>query len=363
MKEKTGAGKKVQKYLSNYIQDSDPYFEEFFSRQKAFTDSISPIASQMVEKFQDFIGGKRLRGALTRSGYQMFGGGNDYEITKASLAVEIIHGLALIHDDIMDQDDLRRGKPTIHKQYETSYREGGSDEKAQTYGKSMAILVGDLGAFLTNIIIAETNFPEERKVRLMKRISEVILLTIYGQGLDVTYEQKLRPLEEEALRVHQYKTSYYTVTGPLEYGAILAGCNESDPRYQALEKYGLPIGLAFQLKDDEMGIFSEEEQIGKPVFSDLREGKVTLLFAKTFEKADNSQLKFLKSVYGKPKADRKDLEKVREIITETGALEYSRKICLDLIAEGKSHISEITRDESYRELLKLIAEFVTKRDK
>jgi geranylgeranyl diphosphate synthase type I len=319
----------------------------------------------MVEKYHNFIGGKRLRGALTRESYQMFGGEEEYNILKASMVVELIHGFGLIHDDIMDNDDLRRGKPTIHEQYlrEILENKDSTKEEAYLYGISMAMMIGDLGPLFSNLIIAETNFPPERKVKLLSKLSETVLYTIYGQGMDVTFEQNEIPTEEEAMQVHRYKTAYYTITGPLQYGALLAGIEETDPRYQALEKYGLPIGIAFQLKDDELGIFSESEKIGKPVFSDLRQGKVTVLFAKAFENADNGKLKFLKKVHGHPEASSEDLEKVKEIIVETGALEYSRNLSLQLIDEGTSYIKEVTSDEKYRDLLNLIAEFVSSRDK
>lgn len=356
---------KVKGYLSDYIEESTPLIEEFFSKQVNYAKSVSPIAVKMVEKYRDFIGGKRFRGAMTKLSYHMFEGEEEYDVLKASLAVEIIHCFGLIHDDIMDQDDIRRNKPTIHKQFEAELQEHDEHSKLKPdrYGDYMSMTTGDLGPFLANLIIQEANFPNERKIKYLGKLSEYIINTVYGQGMDLTYEQSLMPSQDEAMRVHQYKTAYYTIVGPLQYGAVLAGVDDKDERLAAIEKFGLPVGIAFQLKDDEMGLFSETEKIHKPIFSDLRQGKVTLLFAKTFEMADNSQLEFLKSVYGKTDADGKDLEKVREIVAETGALEYSRKICLDLIADGMSHVNEITSDEYYRELLNLIAEFVTQRDK
>lgn len=358
------AGQKVNNYLKDYVSKVTPKFEEFFEKQIKFSSEVSPIAVEMVEKYRDFIGGKRLRGALTKESYEMFGGEEEYDILKASMVVEIIHGFGLIHDDIMDQDNLRRNKPTLHKQYELENLEKGfPKEKSKLYGTSMATMVGDLGPFYNNLILEEVNFPAERKVKVLKKISETILYTIYGQGLDVTYGQQNNPIEEQALRVHKYKTSYYTITGPLQYGAILAGAREDDSRFAALEKYGIPIGIAFQLKDDELGLFSETEKIGKPIFSDLRQGKVTLLFAKAFENADNTQLEFLKMVYGNPEASEKDLMKVREIVVETGALKYSRKLSAQLIEEGTSYVKKITSDERHQDLLNLIAEFVGARKK
>jgi geranylgeranyl diphosphate synthase type I len=265
----------------------------------------------------------------------------------------------------MDKDELRRGKKTIYKQYEEKIAEEKNlkDDEAWHYGVSMGMSVGDMGPFFSNLIISETSFPDEIKMKFLHVISEIMISTVYGQGMDVTYEKNKRPQEEQVMLINKHKTAFYTIVGPLRYGAILAGTNEDDKRYQALEKYGVPIGLAFQLKDDELGLFSEEKKIGKQVYSDVRAGKMTLLFAKAFEFADNNQLKYLESALGNPEASQEELKKVREIVVETGALEYSRQLGLQLISEGTSHVNEITGDEKYRDLLNLVAEFVRTREK
>ncbi len=364
-KEESGTiNQKIKALLNGYVDEVTPYFKEFFLEQKEYARKISPIALDMVERYENFLGGKRLRGYLTKKSYEMFAGEKDYDISYASLFVEAIHGFALVHDDIMDKDDLRRGEPTVHVQYEDLHDKSyplGKNRKH--YALSMAVNTGDLGVFFANLLVEKTNFPSERKMKLIKRMSEVFINTIYGQGLDVSFEEKEGILEEEVLQVHKYKTAYYTVTGPLQFGAILAGVDEADPRYKATEGYGLPVGVAFQLKDDEMGLFSSEERMGKPIYSDLRQGKVTLLFAKAFENADQEELEFLKSVHGNPNAKKEDLEKVKEIVVKTGALQYSQDLSEKLVIEGNKFIPEITKDKEYQELLNLISEFVISREK
>jgi geranylgeranyl diphosphate synthase type I len=163
--------------------------------------------------------------------------------------------------------------------------------------------------------------------------------------------------------IHKFKTAFYTIPGPLQYGAILAGVAEHDPRYKALEEYGIPVGIAFQLRDDELGMFSQQEKFGKPIYSDLRQGKNTVLFAKAFENANEEQLKVLNVMHGNPDVKEEDLHVINEILIETGALKYSEDLSRTLVEEGKAHINKITDNKNYKELLDLVADFVVTRDK
>lgn len=361
---KEHVNKKAKEHLLQFIGEVSPYFDEFFSAQKNVSKAIAPIALDMVERYEDFIGGKRLRGALTKIGYEMFGGKPTDDIYKASMIVELIHGFGLMHDDIMDEDELRRKKPTMHIQYQKYFDENFTDSRRhkELYGTSMALNVGDLGPFYANLIIEQTNFPDKLKMRFLKRVSEVVIQTVHGQGLDVTYEQDDVPTEEKVMAIHKFKTAYYTIAGPIQYGAILAGLKETDIRYKAIEDYGIPVGIAFQLRDDELGMFSNPEKFGKPIYSDLRQGKNTVLFAQAFEKADKEQLKFLKSVHGNPNVNEKDLAKVNKILVDTGALSYSQELGWRLVDEGREFISGITNKKKYKELLDLVANYVVTRE-
>lgn len=355
---------KAKEYLKAYISDVTPFFSEFFAAQKERAKDISEVALDMVERYEDFIGGKRLRGALTKLGYEIFGGTNTKDILKASSVSEIIHGFGLMHDDIMDEDELRRNKPTMHIQYETLHKEKFFDSKRSgiLFGTSMAINVGDLGPFYANLIIEGTDFPAEYKINFLRRVSEIVIQTVHGQGLDVTFEQYNIPQEDRVMDIHKFKTSFYTIPGPMQYGSILAGVDENSSEYKAIEKYGIPLGIAFQLRDDELGMFSQSEKFGKPIYSDLRQGKNTLLFAKAFEKATAAQLDFLKSVYGNPAVNIEDLAKVNQILIDTGSVEYSHELCDQLVAEGKKYISQVTKDKKHQELLDVVADYVVTRE-
>ena len=355
----------VISHLKEYISEVSPYLEEFFQKQRINAAKISPIAEDMVARFEDFIGGKRLRGSLTKLGYEIFGGKPTNDIYKASAIIEIIHGFGLMHDDIMDEDELRRKKPTMHIQYENLHADKYSDSKRdqKLFGTSMALNVGDLGPFYANLIIEDTDFAPEIKMGFLKRLSEIVIQTVHGQGLDVSSEQDNKPDEDTVMDIHKFKTAFYTISGPLQYGAILAGADTSDPRYQALEEFGIPVGIAFQLRDDELGMFSKSEKFGKPIYSDLRQGKNTVLFAKAFENASAEQLEILEAAHGNPDVTEEDLQKVNQILEDTGAVEYSQEISWDLVAQGKEHVSQITDNPEHKEMLDLVADFVVSRDK
>lgn len=357
---------KAEDYLKQYIEGSAPYSDHFFLQQKKIATGVSPIAAEMVEIYRRFLGGKRLRGALTYGSYKMFGGQREEDILQASLIIEIIHAFGLIHDDIMDEDRLRRGQPTAHVQYEDSLKEKSgiklSKNNPQHFGLSMALDLGDLGPFFSNLILYQTKFSPKTKMDFLEVLSETIVTTIYGQGLDINFELDPNPTQDKVLKVHLYKTANYTVIGPLRYGAVLAGVSKKSPIFKALEGYGRPVGIAFQLRDDELGMFSSEKKLGKPVDSDLREGKNTLLFSKAFENGNPEQISFLRYAHGNKNLTERDLEKARGVIVETGALEFSQKESHRLVEEGKKHIPEITRDKHSQELLAVLADYVVKRN-
>ena len=180
-----------------------------------------------------------------------------------------------------------------------------------------------------------------------------------GQALDISYEAEKRFSEEDVLRVHRYKTAEYTIPGPISVGAILAGASED--QLKAIKDLGIPLGIVFQLRDDELGMFSTEEELGKPVDSDLRESKVTILIVKAFEKAQGKDLEFLKYAFGNKNLTRKEVEKVREIIRTTGALEYSQKLSRKLAEGGKKFIPLINKNPKFQKILLELVDFVIER--
>lgn len=338
--------------LLQYNKDVAPLIEKIFDQEKNRVSKITPMAGKMVDEYKDFLlGGGKLRGYEIFLGYQMFGGKNKQVGLTASLTIEIVHSFLLMHDDFMDQDALRRGKPTIHKKYALKH--------GDHYGESMAINLGDVGCLFAYRILNSLKLPAERLVLATKFLSQVLIDVGVGQALDITYGEEKNLTEGAVLQIHRYKTAGYTVSGPLSIGAILAGADEK--KLKALEDFGIPVGVAFQIRDDELGMFSSEKQIGKPVDSDLKEGKVTLLIVKALESASGEDKKFLKHAHGNQHLTSAEVERVRSIFRETGAFEYSHNLAKKLSQDGKKFIPQITSDPEFRKMLSGLADFVVDR--
>ncbi|OGE16239.1 hypothetical protein A3F00_02645 [Candidatus Daviesbacteria bacterium RIFCSPHIGHO2_12_FULL_37_11] len=354
------------KYLEEYNHNIQPVIDKFFSDQKKEVIKIAPIAGAMIDDFKDFLeGGKKLRGCEVLLGYEMFGGKDHKTGLLASLVIEIIHASLLIHDDFMDQDDLRRGKPTMHKKYSAHISGVDKDtldmelkDRMNHYGASMAINIGDEGLFLASYLLNNLNLPRDRLSKATQFLSLFLMETGIGQALDISYKKKIFS-EEDVLRVHRYKTAEYTISGPISLGAILAGADEKS--LKAIKDFGIPIGIAFQLRDDELGMFSTEEELGKPVDSDIRESKVTILIVKAFENAKGEDLKFLKYAFGNQNLSEKDMERVRKIIRSSSSLDYSKRLSGKYVDDGKKFIPKLTLDPKYQNLLSELADFATVR--
>lgn len=347
-------------YLEDHGKKANKFLDEFFSQKEKEASKISPIAAEMIEIYREFMGGKNIRGALTKLGYECFGGKDGKAIIEVSLMVEITHAFVLMHDDIMDKDALRRGMPTIHVQYGKLHNQRYPRGDSKHYGTCMAIDLGDAGFALSHLILANSSFAPKIKERVLCRFNQVLLETAFGQAIDVTYEALKEITEQDILRIHHFKTANYTITGPLQYGALFAGASEKEVK--KIEKYGLPVGIAFQLRDDELGLFADEEKLGKPVGSDVRENKNTLLHLKALELAKGKEKEFIKYTYGNKELSKREIERVREITRKTGALAYSQKIARDLVEKGKKFIPQITGDPELQEILSNMADFMIERD-
>lgn len=347
-------------YLKDYIKKSTPLLRKIFSDKEKEAAKVSPLCAEMMRIYINFMGGKNIRGALTKLGYECFSGKNKKAILKASLMVEIVHSFLLMHDDVMDRDRLRRGQPTIHVQYDWLHQKRYPKSNPEHYGLCMAIDLGDAGFALSHLILAEADFSPVIKQGVLKRFNEQILTTALGQAIDVSYEHSKKVTEEDVMRVHHFKTANYTITGPLQYGALFAGASEKEVK--KIEKYGLPVGIAFQLRDDELGIFSEEDKLGKPIGSDIRENKNTILHIKSLEWAKPKDREFLESAYGNQNITRKGVLRVRRITEETGALAYSQKLSRQLVEKGKKFVPQITKDLELQDTLYKMADFMIERE-
>jgi len=346
-----------QEMMGKYKQEVEEYLREFFNEKKKELEHWSSReACEILEEYT-LRGGKRIRAILMIMGYRLYGGNMGRDIIKAASSLELVQSYLLIHDDIMDESELRRGKKTVHKIYEDIHLKRGYGGSPKRFGENMGIILGDLANAYALEILSSSNFPADRKIKAIEKLNEIIEYTGYGQIIDIYSGMVEEFREEDLLLLHRYKTARYTIEGPLILGAILAG--ESG---KGLENYAIPLGVAFQLHDDILGLFGNEEKLGKPVTSDLAEGKKTLLIIKALENASEEERREIFNALGNPAVTMEQLERVREIVKKTGSLDYSIKMAIRLIEEGKSALRHLeVKDEEARSFLLWLADYIIKR--
>lgn len=275
-------------------------------------------------------GGKRIRPLLFCCGYLCMGGADAHAILHASVAVELLQTGLIIHDDIIDRSVERRAGPTMHLLWERYFHEAryraryASEPKH--FGLSMAVLMGDIASALAYETLVRANFSLEHKLRAVHTFSEVIYRVAFGELLDV--DLGMRPLEtlseEEIVTVYKLKTAGYTTEGPLHLGAVLGGA--SAHHLAVLSEYAAPLGIAFQMQDDLLGMFGSRDEIGKDEGSDLLEAKRTPLLLATWRGSSLQERALLENALQDPQRARRDLPRVRALILKTGALRYTQEL-------------------------------------
>ncbi|MBM3234011.1 polyprenyl synthetase family protein [Candidatus Pacearchaeota archaeon] len=311
-----------------------------FLEKKLDDGKYSPEIKKLIENILEYSlrGGKRIRPLLIIFAYKCFKDNNEQAVIDASICIELMQAYLLIHDDIIDNADLRRGKPAMHKIYSSG-----------DFGKSMAILAGNLCSHYMYDSILESDFSDKEKIEAIKYLGWIAERENYGQALDIIPGfENLN--EEDVMKIYELKTATYTVQGPLYLGACLASAPSAE--IEKLQEYGKNIGIAFQIQDDIIGIFGNIEETGKPNDSDIKEGKKTLLIVKALEFANSEDKKFLLENYGKKNISENDIKKIREII-EKLSLDYCRKKMSEMIEKGKNSLPSDLRDEGKNCLIEM----------
>ena len=256
--------------------------------------------------------GKRIRGSMALFSYEHFSSRQNPSIINLAIALELIQNYLLIIDDVMDRSSSRRGEPSLQEVFKNQ----GVD--SEHIAQMMAVDVGLLAQHMASSLLCSVKEEPENICRTVDIFHKNIAATCYGQFDDLINTQIGALKEIELLRLYELKTSYYTFVNPLQTGAALAGRHEAE-LMNHIEKIGLPAGLAFQLRDDVLGIFGAQQQTGKSSLDDLREGKITLLILYTLEQATNQQRAILKKALGNVKLTKSEHEAVQRIIDECGA--------------------------------------------
>jgi geranylgeranyl diphosphate synthase type I len=355
------SSKRAQEHLRWYKNQLDPFLDAFLNEKISEASRIHPEVVVLAEEVRRFVatGGKRVRPAFSYSAYIASGGRSLEAILYASAALELLHAFALIHDDIIDKADLRRGEPSVHRVFEYFHKNRRFSGSSKKFGVDTAILAGDLALAFADELLNTAPFPAERIRRAKGYFDLMKKQVIQGEYLDVLIPVKRQVSEEDVLKMLEYKTAKYTVERPLHIGAALAGAEEED--LQVYSVYGIPLGQAFQIQDDVMGTFSSEKAIGKPADSDLKEGKQTMLIVKAYEFSNRSEMKILDKVVGNSQASNEDIEAARDIISGCGSLDYSQELSYELINRAKEAISAAKLVEEGRNYLLEAADYLLTR--
>ncbi len=355
------ANKGMEKYLEKYQRLINRRLIGFFDKKEEKLKKVSDFAVKMCREIRDFTlrGGKRLRPILVYYGYLAGNGKNKEAILDASIFAELLHSYLLIHDDIMDKDEIRRGKPTIHSLYKEKYK--NLPDRSEHLGISSAILAGDLTAPFAYEILAESNFPNDFKNKAIRKLNIILEDVIAGQTIDI-FGGIGRQLEiNDILKIMEYKTARYTIEGPLHIGAILAGAPDSVLR--KLSQCAVPLGIAFQIRDDILGVFGDTKVTGKSASSDIREGKQTLLIVEALRVAGKNQKKEILEAFDNPNATEKQIKNVREIIKNTGALEKASKEAIKLASRARNIIEKSDFSKETKQFLIGISDYILEREK
>lgn len=322
-------------------------------------DRVDRLAGLLADFVLD--GGKRMRPRFALAGWAAAnpaGAPVPDEVVTACAALELIQACALVHDDIIDASDTRRGRPTVHRSVESLHRDLGWEGDAERYGESQAILIGDLALAWADEMFVTSGVDPAALVRALTPWYSMKTEVLSGQMLDILAEASDATDEDTPARVNRFKTAAYTVERPLHIGAELAGAGPST--IAALREFGVAVGQAFQLRDDMLGVFGDPEVTGKPSGDDLREGKRTLLLARGIALASRDDADFLLSVLGtEPTPD--SLERARGILVDSGAVVSVEAEIDTLTSRALDAIASDAVSDHGRDELRSLAEAATRR--
>lgn len=357
----------IEQELKEFKAVFDLEMKKFLDLKIIQAEKISPQAARMVQNLKNYAlsSGKRIRPALMYYAYLALGGKSAVrrkkEALKLAMAAEFLHTFLIIHDDVMDRDNLRRGMQSVHCIYKKLAEKNHYSVSYSHYGNSQAISIGDMCFGFVGEIIAQSKFDRCVKDKLSKKMSDIIFSTTIGQFHDVYAAAVKNGIDaRHVMTILEYKTARYTVEGPLHLGAIMSGANNKV--LESLSDFAIPLGIAFQIQDDILGVFGSSEETGKPVGADIREGKKTLLMVKALERGSDQQKKELRLALGNRSAGARQIERAGKIIMDTGSLDYSKKLAEKLVSDSRLALGRSKLNNRSKEFFYAVAEFMIKRN-
>ncbi len=339
--------------------------KDFLNSALAPIENISLEIAQVNSDLKNFTleNGKRLRPVFAAIAAISYSDSISKAQIKAVSALELVHVCALIHDDVIDQSDSRRGKTSIHKAYEFRHQENKGNGSAANYGVSAAILIGDLALVLADQMINESGLDLEAISRARKVFDAMRVELMAGQFLDIHEQTLVKASKERALKIAEYKSGKYTIERPLHFGAALVAQGKKLEELQhGFTQYGIPLGQAFQLRDDVLGVFGDSKVTGKPAGDDLREGKKTALIAFAHNQLTGGALKFLEDSLGNKNLSESDIQELQTLIEKTGALSNVENMILELTKQAHFALNILEITPLAKEMLEIMISKTTKRD-
>lgn len=348
-----------------YTAEVARLLEEFLAAKSVEVGQITTSAVEIVNAITSLTkGGKRLRPLFAFWGFLGAGGTKDStDIVRLGVALELFQAAALIHDDIIDNSDTRRGQPSVHKRFEAQHQKLGLAGSAAAYGSASAILAGDLCLSLSEECFSEIeNLPKEARVIFNRMRTQVMA----GQYLDVLEESagpSYDPTEavKRARTIVRFKSAKYSTENPFLLGGALAGANGE--LLESYSAFALPLGEAFQLRDDVLGVFGDAEVTGKPTGGDLLEGKRTELIAHALLLSTDEEREFIQSRLGAVDMSAEEVSCLSNILRDSGALKATENSISELSDQSRRALKELPISPRAHAGLQQLSDAVTKRSK
>lgn len=353
---------------SQWVTRVNARLEQFILDRESILRAVSPDLEPFIDFSRQFLsGGKRFRARCALMGYATLHDSVPDHVIDVASALEIFHAAALVHDDIMDKSDTRRGAPSAHRRFEQLHRSSGWGGTSDDFGTSSALLFGDLllafsDELYSNGIAAEEDRSHARASRI--EFDRMRIDVTAGQYLDIVEERawpvvdKLEALTR-AQRVVVFKSAKYSIEAPLVIGAALGGASVSE--LDTLRSIGLPLGIAFQLRDDLLGVFGDPAVTGKPAGDDLREGKRTVLIALAQQQLPGTAIRLMDELLGDPELDDEQIAMLQQTLINSGAVDALEAMITDQVAKAHAVIDTARLSTSAQAALRELADVVTRR--
>ena len=338
--------------LAAFLSDQGRYLEEISSDLRPVSQALSSFVLDS---------GKRLRPLFAYSGFISASAEISTPEIKAIASLELLQACALIHDDLMDGSDTRRGKPSIHRHFESMHVQEELEGFAPAYGLAAAVLLGDLALVWSNQMLNACGITKQQLNDVLPIHDEMRVELMAGQFLDIHEQTQKNTDLERSMKIARYKSGKYTIERPLHIGAALSQ-KQSPELMAALSAYGLPLGEAFQYRDDLLGVFGDPGLTGKPTGDDLREGKRTVLIALTDARSTNAMRETSRKYFGAPDLDENGISILQELIIASGARDALEAIIEKLTDASLSNLNSTHISEQGADILIEMANIATKRN-